>query len=428
MRLLRFFSLSLLALTVSGTASTVSAQSDNPVAKAREGFETEIIRRFGEELSMPDPVDFDDARPGFSLIDYPSPIGDLQALIKVPEGIDGKRPAIVWVLGGLPAGGATPDLFYSPSNDSDDSAIRYDYEGLVTVYPSFRGSFGNPGRREGFYGEVDDLVAAVEFVRGLEFVDEDHVYLAGLGFGATLALLAAETGVECRGVVCCGADADFFGYDLEIFPFDVEDEEEHRMRSPVEFLDGVKSKTLVLAGSNGLFIDWTQMVEASTNENITFGLIDGADHSDHMATTNELLAAHFAAAFEDPELPVFPENSALQETYAAGVMRRTRAEDLRQLAGALEDGADLSGEHTIEFLGVKQGGEGLEEFTEAARDQGFEVDEAVPQVSEFGDTFYIVMFRGACVPSDLNAFFGLTGKARKLARDVDMSVEAWILR
>lgn len=56
---------------------------------------------------------------------------------------------------------------------------------MWVMYPTFRGSRGDPGPQESFYGEVDDLVAAVALTRTIEGVDTQRVYLGGHGTGGT---------------------------------------------------------------------------------------------------------------------------------------------------------------------------------------------------------------------------------------------------
>jgi hypothetical protein len=47
------------------------------------------------------------------------------------------------------------------------------------MFPSLRGGNDNPGAREGFYGEVDDVVAASEFLARQPYVDLDVSTSAG---------------------------------------------------------------------------------------------------------------------------------------------------------------------------------------------------------------------------------------------------------
>jgi dipeptidyl aminopeptidase/acylaminoacyl peptidase len=55
-----------------------------------------------------------------------------------------------------------------------------------------RGGNDNPGRREGFLGEVDDVLAAADHLSKLPHIDPTQIYLGGHSTGGTLALLVAE--------------------------------------------------------------------------------------------------------------------------------------------------------------------------------------------------------------------------------------------
>ena len=59
------------------------------------------------------------------------------------------------------------------------------------MFPSLRGGNDNPGNKEGFLGEVDDVLAAADFLSKQEFVDPNRIYLGGHSTGGTLVLLVA---------------------------------------------------------------------------------------------------------------------------------------------------------------------------------------------------------------------------------------------
>jgi hypothetical protein len=59
--------------------------------------------------------------------------------------------------------------------------------------PTFRGEYANPGKKEFLFGEVSDLLSAVDYLNHSESVDANRVYLVGSDEGATLTLLAMGT-------------------------------------------------------------------------------------------------------------------------------------------------------------------------------------------------------------------------------------------
>lgn len=55
----------------------------------------------------------------------------------------------------------------------------------MMMFPSQRGGNDNPGKREGFLGEADDILAATDHLEKLPHVDPDQIYLGGHSTGGT---------------------------------------------------------------------------------------------------------------------------------------------------------------------------------------------------------------------------------------------------
>src|SRR5262249_6398512 len=93
----------------------------------------------------------------FNLIRYKSPLGELVAYVTPDPGDRAKHPAIVWITGG--DCNSIGEMWTEQPRSNDQSAAAYRKARIVTMFPSLRGGNDNPGRREGFYGEVDDVMA-----------------------------------------------------------------------------------------------------------------------------------------------------------------------------------------------------------------------------------------------------------------------------
>jgi len=63
----------------------------------------------------------------------------------------------------------------------------------IVMVPLLRSENGQPGAFSMFYDEVDDVLAAAEFLRKRPSVDATRLYVAGHSAGGTMALLAALT-------------------------------------------------------------------------------------------------------------------------------------------------------------------------------------------------------------------------------------------
>lgn len=256
------------------------------LGEARNGFQTKLTRR----ESAGEPVREPPARL-FRTVHYESPAGKLAAYLSViPE--DGKkRPAIVWIHGGdCNTIGGTPWKEARPDNDQTAGAFRK--AGIVMLFPSLRGGNDNPGVKEGFFGEVDDVLAAADFLAKQPGVDPDRVYLGGHSTGGTVVLLAAEYPGKFRAVFPFGPVDDVRGYGPEFCPFDLADRRELEVRAPGRWLHAVTSPTFVFEGTEqpGNAPVLQTLARASTNPKVHVHPVRGANHFSILAPVTELIA------------------------------------------------------------------------------------------------------------------------------------------
>lgn len=258
--------------------------------EARKGFESKLARQGGAKEPVPDPP----ARV-FRKVKYDAPPGKLAAYL-TPDPMDGKKhPAIVWITGGdcnsIDDGCWTEG---PPNNDQSASAFRK--AGLVMMFPSLRGGNDNPGTKEGFLGEVDDVLAAGEFLAKQEYVDPRRIYLGGHSTGGTLVLLVAECSNRFRAVFSFGPVDDVAGYGPQFLPFDTRNHREIELRSPGRWLQGIKSPVFVFEGTaQGNLESLQAMAKASTNPKVHFYPVRGADHFSVLARTTRLIAQKIEA-------------------------------------------------------------------------------------------------------------------------------------
>ena len=164
--------------------------------------------------------------------------GELVAYLSKPRGEE-RRPAVVFVHGGF--GGIDRKTW--------DQAKLFHDAGCVVMCPAFREENDNAGLFEMFYGEVDDLLAAVDFVGKQPSVDANRIYVVGAGTGGTLALLAATTGTDkVRAFFAIGGHTDI---DVQLRetnikefdgspPFDPNRKQETYLRSPTNFVKSIQ--------------------------------------------------------------------------------------------------------------------------------------------------------------------------------------------
>ncbi|RUL78412.1 peptidase [Dyella choica] len=185
----------------------------------------------------------------FREVSYSSPAGSLGAYL-TPDPADGaKHPAIIWLTGG--DGNSVGNVWRPGTDDDEETASAYRDVGIVMMFPSLRGGNTNPGRHEGFYGEVDDVLAAFDYLSRQPYVDPTRIYLGGHSTGGTLALLTAEVRNPFRAVFAFGPVSDVRSYSEDVFPVNLSryGEKEAELRSPGTWLASIKGKVYIIEGA-----------------------------------------------------------------------------------------------------------------------------------------------------------------------------------
>jgi dienelactone hydrolase len=261
---------------------------DTPLAEARASHKSQVSKADNVGGVEPPPKDL------FSLVAFPSPVGELPAYVGVPPG-PGRHPAIIWLSGGFPAGGAGEGAWQPKPADNDQGASAYRRAGVVMMYPVLRGSQGAPGRQQGFLGEADDVIAAAAFLATQPHVDPDRIYLGGHSTGGTLALLVAASTDRFRGVFAFGPVADPADYGEGTALHDPTDQVESRLRAPVFHLDGLSTPTWIIEGREGNIDSLLELLAVGyTNKALHGVIVEGADHFSVLGPVNALLAERVA--------------------------------------------------------------------------------------------------------------------------------------
>lgn len=275
----------LLSLTGCSRPAVRSQQAQNlSILEARRGFTTQLARKEAAHEPVPQPPS-----DLFQLVRYPSPAGSLAAYVGRPTQPGKKYPAILWIFGGFDNGiGETAWEQASPENDQSASAFRQ--AGIIMMYPSLRGGNDNPGYKEGFFGEVDDVLAAVDYLAHQDFVDPNRIYLGGHSTGGTLALLVAAASSRFRAVFAFGPVEDVTNYGEKNLPFDVYNAREAELRAPARWIDTIRNPTFVIEGTEGNYRSLQGLESASRNPAVHFLTLQGADHFSTLAPMTRLIA------------------------------------------------------------------------------------------------------------------------------------------
>lgn len=216
------------------------------LAERRRGVETQI---FVEAQSTPAPT----PPPVLSKVLYTAPLGPQVAYASPPQP-GPKRPGLIWLGGTLDFSiGEAAWKGGAAKGELSPAAVRD--AGVVLMRPALRGANENPGRAECFFGEVEDVIAAADYLSARADVDAGRLYVGGQGPGATLALLVAAATDRFRGAFAFGPVADVRQYGLAeqggCLPEGAA-ESELTLRAPLEFVSSIRTPTFVFeAGKPG---------------------------------------------------------------------------------------------------------------------------------------------------------------------------------
>lgn len=260
------------------------AASDQTLSQARAGHETRVAAR----VDTNDPVQVPPSRV-FRVISYPAAPGPLAAYVTPPPGDGQRHPAIIWMTGGDTS---TIGDVWSPADPANDQSARAFREaGIVMMFPSLRGGNRNPGEHEGNYGEVQDVLAAAEWLAAQDHVDPQRIYLGGHSTGGTLALLTSESSDRFRAVFSFGPVGMIDNGYARYLGVAFDNERELDLRSPGLWLDSITRPTFVFEGAEqGNGGELQDMAAGSTNPAAHFFLIEGADHFSVLGPATGLIA------------------------------------------------------------------------------------------------------------------------------------------
>ncbi|MGB8352409.1 MAG: prolyl oligopeptidase family serine peptidase [Chthoniobacteraceae bacterium] len=277
----------LMACRCAVEADDVAAPAGMNLTKARSGFVTKLVRKekIGEPVEEP-PANL------FRLVKYVSPGGSMSAYVSPAPAAGGKHPAIIWIVGGF--SNSIGRVAWTPRpTDNDQSASAFREAGIVMMYPSLRGGNDNPGVKECFYGEVDDVLAAADYLSKLDYVDPNRIYLGGHSTGGTLALLVAESRNRFRAVFAFGPVSDVRSYGADVIPFDTTNPREAELRAPGNWLQAIRTPTFVFEGTEqpGNIVSLRILQHSTHNPVIQFLPVEGATHFSTLAPVTHLIAA-----------------------------------------------------------------------------------------------------------------------------------------
>jgi dipeptidyl aminopeptidase/acylaminoacyl peptidase len=206
-------------------------------AEVRAKFKTNLLRK-GAAPQSSAPVHVPS---GATEVQFPSGELRLKAWVNATGGKERQR-ALLFLHGGWAFG-----------DDDWEMAQPFRDAGYVVMMPILRGENGQPGNFTMFYEEVDDVLAAADYLAKQSYVDPSHIYLSGHSAGGTLTLLAAMSTDRFRAAASlsgCPDQIDFVrsGWQSAV-PFDQKDNREFQVRSSVAYATSFKCPVRIYYGT-----------------------------------------------------------------------------------------------------------------------------------------------------------------------------------
>lgn len=295
---------------------TSAGESEIPLAEERAEH-TPAWQESEFESSGPPDIPPDDT---FELIHYDSPAGKLAAYLTPDPGDGEKHPAMVWAKGGF--GGIGRFLWEPASKRNDQTARAFREKGIVLMCPSWRGENDNPGRFELFYGEVDDLLAAIQHVKSLPYVDPNRVYIGGHSTGGTLTLLAGVSNEDFRAAFAFGGMPDateILGSDggFGNTPYADNSILDHRLRSAIRYTRFIRKPVFYFEGAESPYHQSAaRMEDLAKKYSVPFRAFKlPGDHFDVLHPLTHHIA-DLILADDGPEFDAEIQLSELEKAYA----------------------------------------------------------------------------------------------------------------
>lgn len=302
--MLRLRSIASMLLGVLFVTAAMAEPTTRPAGlmEARKGYKTVV--RSPEAAGQRKPNPPIPPATEYTLVRYSSPAGVLDAYLSARPKDTKKHPAVIWAKGGY---GGLGIFWESEPADNDQTPQAFKDAGCVVMIPAWRGQGRNPGKFEKFYGEVDDALAAIDYVAKLPYVDSSRIYMVGHSTGGTMVLLTAEASTKLRAAFSLGGAPDVQRWvthedDHSETPFDYNDAKEGQLRSAINFVSSLQTPTWYFEGDSDALRsfycgDALKMGRIAEETNTPFHpfILDGGTHFTIVRPVTQLIAQKIIA-------------------------------------------------------------------------------------------------------------------------------------
>lgn len=233
--------LALCALSLACITSTFARPPKGFWAQ-RSSHDTALIRKG----PSPQPFEKMASQGDISIFSYESEGRKLKGFFRLPKlqrrGNKDGVPVLLYLHGGW-ALGAQDVLDCQQFTDA----------GFAVVAPAYRGENGNPGHHEMWYGELDDALAALRWIRKQPNLDGERVVVFGHSAGGALSgLMTLVPGVKVKALGSAGGfyseeAFEAWGAPFELTPLEVQ------LRVPYRWVSEFRYPHLACVGTGDLY-------------------------------------------------------------------------------------------------------------------------------------------------------------------------------
>lgn len=227
------------------------------------------------------PQEYENDNPpsGVDVIQYDSNGIKLQAWFAKPDKkMSQAIPAVVYLHGGFSFG----------KQDFFDTKAFID-NGFAVMTPTFRGENGNRGNFELFYGEVDDALAAVDWLQKQDGIDKNRIFIFGHSTGGAISELTSLSDKE--GVLLSGSSGSLYPPQVfsswgDITPFDLNNKKEIFLRTFILNTKYMERKHIAYLGKDDVdskLLTSYQKIIRKNSAPLEIKIIDG----DHFSSLND---------------------------------------------------------------------------------------------------------------------------------------------
>lgn len=404
-----------LALFCCSTA-LVQAQDGKSLLEIRGDFKTKIIAPEERQDKSPAPP----ADSGLKLVKYKTELGEMNAYISAPPESGRIVPAIIWLTGGFPVSSPGSFLWEQPTLDNEQSSRIYRYKGVAMMFPTVRGANSeNPGKSEQFYGEVNDVISAYDYLASLPYVDASRIYLGGHSTGGTLALLVAESTYKFKGVISLGPTSDDYGQENAIYEWT---DKERQLRHPVRYLSSIKIPTYIIEGEKGNLAALLEFKKANKNPNVHVSAVKGATHFNCIHPVNSIIAQAILNS-NDGNLTLSTEQ--IEDSYLQFTKRERETSDLETLIEERNNDVDFNKEQTLIYFLMTAKDTDLKAMPESFQKLGFTNFTSQLKPVQGGEEFLLITVERKLSLLDLSKVFAASEACEAIGNEHECDFEFW---